>query len=68
MQVTHHGQATVFECSNMSMDLGSLHIDEVVGLLTRKHLNWLDKADTEIQELFERNHSCHNSLLAKKKM
>ena len=48
MQVTHHGQATVFECSDMSMDLGSLHIDEVVGLLTRKHPNWFDKADTEI--------------------
>ena len=37
----------------------------VVGLLTRKHQDWLDKADKEIQELFEKKPSCHNHLLAK---
>ena len=39
--------------------------DEVVGLSTRKHQDWFDKADKEIQELLEKKRSCHNCLLAK---
>ena len=38
---------------------------EVVGLSTRKHQDWFDEADKEIQELLEMEHSCHNHLLAK---
>ena len=38
---------------------------EVVGLSTRKHQNWFDEADKEIQELLEKKRSCHNHLLAK---
>ena len=38
---------------------------EVVGLSTRKHQDWFDEADKEIQELLEKKHSCHNRLLAK---
>ena len=38
---------------------------EVVGLLTRKHQDWLDERDKEIQELLERKRSCHIHLLAK---
>ena len=38
---------------------------EVVGLLTRKHQDWFDDADKEIQELFKKKHFCHNHLLAK---
>ena len=37
---------------------------EVVGLSTRKHQDWFDKADTEIKELLEKKCSCHNRLLA----
>ena len=36
-----------------------------MGLLTRKHQDWFDEADTEIQELLEKKRSCHNHLLAK---
>ena len=35
------------------------------GLSTRKHQNWFDEADKEIQELLEKKCSCHNRLLAK---
>ena len=38
---------------------------EVVGLSTRKHQDWSDEADKEIQELLEKKLSCHNRLLAK---
>ena len=40
---------------------------EVVGILTRKHQDWFDKADKEIQELLEKKCSYHNGnhLLAK---
>ena len=38
---------------------------EIVGLSTRKHQNWFDEADKEIQELLEKKCSCHNRLLAK---
>ena len=38
---------------------------EVVGLLTRKHQDWFDEADKEIQELLKKKHFCHNHLLAK---
>ena len=38
---------------------------EIVGLSTRKHQDWVDKADKEIQELLEKKRSCHNHLLAK---
>ena len=38
---------------------------KVVGLSTRKHQDWFDKADKEIQELLEKKHSCYNRLLAK---
>ena len=38
---------------------------EVVGLSTRKHKDWFDEADKEIQELLEKKRSCHNPLLAK---
>ena len=38
---------------------------EIVGLSTRKHHDWFDEADKEIQELLEKKHSCHNHLLAK---
>ena len=37
---------------------------EVVGLLTRKHQDWLNERDNEIQELLERKRSCHIHLLA----
>ena len=37
---------------------------EVVGLSTRKHRDWFDEADKEIQELLEKKRSCHNRLLA----
>ena len=39
--------------------------DEVVGLSTRKHQDWFDGADKEIQDLLEKKRSCHNHLLAK---
>ena len=38
---------------------------EVVGLSTRKHQDWFDEADKEIQEPLKKKHSCHNHLLAK---
>ena len=38
---------------------------EVVGLSTRKHQDWSDEADKEIQEQLEKKRSCHNHLLAK---
>ena len=38
---------------------------EVVDLSTRKHQDWFDEADKEIQELLEKKRSCHNHLLAK---
>ena len=38
---------------------------EVVGLSTRKHQDWFDEGDKEIQELIEKKRSCHNHLLAK---
>ena len=38
---------------------------DVVGLSTRKHHDWFDEADKEIQELLEKKHSCHNHLIAK---
>ena len=38
---------------------------EVIGLLIRKHQDWFDEADKEIQELPEKKHSCHNNLLTK---
>ena len=40
-------------------------IAEVVGLSTRKHQDWFDKADKEIQELLKKKFSCHKHLLAK---
>ena len=36
-----------------------------VGLSTRKHQDWFDEANKEIQELPEKKHFCHNRLLAK---
>ena len=38
---------------------------EVVGLSTRKHQDWFDKADKGIKELLENKRSCHNHLRAK---
>ena len=38
---------------------------KVAGLSTRKHQDWLDETDMEIQELLENKCSCHNRLLAK---
>ena len=38
---------------------------EAVGLSTRKHQDWFDEADKEIQELLEKKRSCHSRLLAK---
>ena len=38
---------------------------EVVGLSTRKHQDWFDEVDKEIQELLEKKRSYHNHLLAK---
>ena len=38
---------------------------EVVGLSTRKHQDWFDEADKEIQELLEKKGFWHNHLLAK---
>ena len=38
---------------------------ENVGLSSRKHQDWFDKADKEIQELLKKKCSCHNHLLAK---
>ena len=38
---------------------------EVLSLLTRKHQDWFDEADKEIQELLKKKHFCHNHLLAK---
>ena len=38
---------------------------EVAGLSTRKRQNRFDEADKEIQELPEKESSCHNRLLAK---
>ena len=38
---------------------------EVVGLSTKKHKDWFDEADKEIQVLLEKKHSCHNHLLGK---
>ena len=38
---------------------------EVVGLSTRKHQDWFDEGDKEIQELIEKKRSCHKHLLAK---
>ena len=38
---------------------------EAVGLSTRKHEDWFDEADKEIQELLEKKCFCHNHLLAK---
>ena len=39
--------------------------DEVVGLSIRKHQDWFDEEDKEIQELLEKKRSCHNHLLTK---
>ena len=36
---------------------------EVVGLSIRKHQDWFDEADKEIQELLEKKRFCHNYLL-----
>ena len=38
---------------------------EVVCLSTRKHQDWFNEADKEIQELLEKKRTCHNRLLAK---
>ena len=38
---------------------------EVAGLSTRKHQDWFDEAEKEIQELIEKKCSCHSRLLAK---
>ena len=38
---------------------------KVVGLSTRRHQDWFDEADKEIQELLEKKCFCHNHLLAK---
>ena len=38
---------------------------EVIDLSTRKHQDWFDEADKEIQEPLESKRSCHNHLLAK---
>ena len=38
---------------------------EVVGVSTRKHLDWFDEADKEVEELLEKKLSCHNRLLVK---
>ena len=37
---------------------------EVAGLSTRKHQDWFDEADKEIQEPLEKKRSCHNHLVA----
>ena len=39
---------------------------EVVGLLTRKHQDWFDEADKEIQELLKKKQCFHSHLLAYK--
>ena len=39
--------------------------ETTAGLSTRKHQDWFDEADKEIQELLEKKHSCNNCLLAK---
>ena len=39
---------------------------EVVDLSTRKHQDWFDEADKDIQELPETKRSCHKHLLAKR--
>ena len=38
---------------------------DAVGLPARKHKDWFDESDKEIQELLEKKCSCHNCLLAK---
>ena len=38
---------------------------KAVSLSTRKHQDWFDEANKEIQELLEKKRSCHNHLLAK---
>ena len=38
---------------------------EVVGLSTRKHQDWFDEAEKELQELLKKKLSCHNHLLTK---
>ena len=38
---------------------------EVIDLSTRKHQDWFDETDKEIQELLKKKRSCHNYLLAK---
>ena len=38
---------------------------EVVGMSTKKHQDWFDEADKDIQELLEKKRSCHDHLLAK---
>ena len=38
---------------------------EVVGLSTRKHQDWFDEAEKEIQVLLEKKRSCNIHLLAK---
>ena len=38
---------------------------EAVDLSTRKHQDWFDEADEEIQGMFEKTRSCHTPLLAK---
>ena len=38
---------------------------EVVGLSTRKHQDWFDEADKEIQELLEKKRSCLQNLIIK---
>ena len=36
-----------------------------MSLSTRKHQDWFDEADQEIQEFLEKKRSCHDGLLAK---
>ena len=38
---------------------------DVVGLSTRKHHDWFDEANKEIQGLLEKKRSCHSQLFAK---
>ena len=38
---------------------------EVVGLSSKKHQDWFDKANKEIQVLLEKKRSCHKHLFAK---